>query len=252
MATGLAGPTALLSMQAEIAALEAGGGGGGASLTIQEKDGVPSVSNVTTIKVSDGTLTDDGSGEVTISTGSGAKTGFTPVDIAQCNNMVMFDSATYWGVIFLTESDQTMSLDNCTIFGAFDGSPYPDPADGSVEIVVYNWGTGWNSAGSTKKCTASLATCGYGPNDLSFTPEDGEDLLVEAGEKIMIAIRKISGTLVLAGSQPMADKMFAQSPVAAEPAVPIDFPTLTPDTDPEGEDWQTTESVPGITFWETT
>ena len=45
----------------------------GGSLTVEEVDGTPTVSDVTTIKVSDGTLTDDGSGTVTITTaGTGA------------------------------------------------------------------------------------------------------------------------------------------------------------------------------------
>jgi len=48
--------------------LEAGGGGGSA-LTVKESDGSPSVANVDTIVVTDGTLTDDGSGQVTIDTG---------------------------------------------------------------------------------------------------------------------------------------------------------------------------------------
>ena len=47
------------------------GGGGTASITVEEVDGTPSVSNVNTIVVSNGTLTDDGGGQVTISTGGG-------------------------------------------------------------------------------------------------------------------------------------------------------------------------------------
>ena len=47
------------------------GGGGTASITVEEVDGTPSVSNVNTIVVSNGTLTDDGGGQVTITTGGG-------------------------------------------------------------------------------------------------------------------------------------------------------------------------------------
>ena len=46
-------------------------GGAGTSLTVEEVDGNPSVSSVTKIKVTNGTLTDDGSGTVTITTGGG-------------------------------------------------------------------------------------------------------------------------------------------------------------------------------------
>lgn len=46
-------------------------GGTSASITVAEVDGSPSVANVTTLRVSNGTLTDDGSGQVTITTGGG-------------------------------------------------------------------------------------------------------------------------------------------------------------------------------------
>lgn len=42
------------------------------NLTVEEVDGAPTVASVNTIVVSNGTLTDDGSGQVTIATGSGA------------------------------------------------------------------------------------------------------------------------------------------------------------------------------------
>ena len=43
-----------------------GSGGGGASLTIKEQDGIPTVLNVDEIRVSNGTLTDLGSGDVSL------------------------------------------------------------------------------------------------------------------------------------------------------------------------------------------
>jgi hypothetical protein len=52
-------------------------GGGSTStfnLTIQELDGVPTVSGVTTIRVSNGTLIDNGGGVVTLTTGGGGGT----------------------------------------------------------------------------------------------------------------------------------------------------------------------------------
>jgi hypothetical protein len=52
-----------------------GGGGGGSALTVKEADGVPSVASVDTIVVTNGTLTDDGGGQVTISTGGGGGSG---------------------------------------------------------------------------------------------------------------------------------------------------------------------------------
>ena len=49
-----------------------GGGGGSFNLTVEEQDGNPSVSNVNTIRVSNGTLTDEGGGVVSITTGGGS------------------------------------------------------------------------------------------------------------------------------------------------------------------------------------
>ena len=51
--------------------------GTASSLTVQEQDGVPTVNNVTTIKVSNGTLTDNTGGVVSITTGGGGGGGIT-------------------------------------------------------------------------------------------------------------------------------------------------------------------------------
>jgi hypothetical protein len=45
------------------------GGGGTGSITVEEVDGAPTVSDVTTIRVTNGTLTNDGGGQVTLNTG---------------------------------------------------------------------------------------------------------------------------------------------------------------------------------------
>lgn len=45
--------------------------GGGSTLTVETQDGVTTVANVNTIKVTDGTLTDEGGGVVSIDTGGG-------------------------------------------------------------------------------------------------------------------------------------------------------------------------------------
>lgn len=64
--------------QGRITAASNGSGGGGGSLTVEEVDGSPSVSSVDTIVVSNGTLTDDGGGQVTVTTGGGSgMTSFT-------------------------------------------------------------------------------------------------------------------------------------------------------------------------------
>lgn len=51
-----------------------GGAGGGGTVTVKEVDGSPNVSSVSTIRVSNGTLTDDTGGQVTISTSAASLT----------------------------------------------------------------------------------------------------------------------------------------------------------------------------------
>ena len=52
----------------------------GVSLTVKEADGSPNVSNVRTIVVSNGTLTDNGAGQVTVTTGGGGGGGGTSAE----------------------------------------------------------------------------------------------------------------------------------------------------------------------------
>ena len=54
------------------------GGGGSSNLTVEEQDGNPTVTPVTTIKVTNGTLTDEGGGVVSIVTGGGGGGGGAP------------------------------------------------------------------------------------------------------------------------------------------------------------------------------
>lgn len=59
------------STDVEGALQEAATMGGGSGVTVEEVDGAPSVASVTTIKVSNGTLTNNGGGTVTVTTGAG-------------------------------------------------------------------------------------------------------------------------------------------------------------------------------------
>jgi len=54
------------------------GGGGGSSLTVTEIDGIPNVTNVNTIKFSNGTVTDNGNGVVTVTSGGAGFIDQTP------------------------------------------------------------------------------------------------------------------------------------------------------------------------------
>ncbi len=78
------------------------GGGGGAALTVKEVDGDPSVANVDTIVVTNGTLTDDGSGQVTITISGSASISFSGAvvttsgwDTSGTNGIVSWSGAHY-------------------------------------------------------------------------------------------------------------------------------------------------------------
>ena len=238
-----------LEMWALINKIEAGGGDGS---TITVKAGEADLTSISTLNFLSGAgiaENPSGTAEITISGGSSAKTGFSPVPVATSATSIAFDPTTKWGVIFLTKVEEEMSLENITIYGTDQGVP-ADLADGDVEIMIYNWGTGWGSAGSIKKCGGTLATCGYGPNEISLVAEEGQNLKVEAGENIMIAIRKTSGTFDAVAANANTNKMYSQAPNNEIGLPAVAFPTLTPDTDVANVDWNGAGYAPACTLWE--
>ena len=66
------------------------GGGSAAFLTVQTENGGTIVNNVVDIKVTDGTLTDNGNGIVTIDTGGGSGTPGVPLNSVQYNDSSAF------------------------------------------------------------------------------------------------------------------------------------------------------------------
>ena len=74
-----------------------GGGGGTFNLTVEEQDGNPTVTNVNTIRVSNGTLTDEGGGIVSIVTGGGSVTPQTFGEIIGASGTTKALTATYSG-----------------------------------------------------------------------------------------------------------------------------------------------------------
>lgn len=83
-----AGSIAATNVQAAIEEVAAEATGGG-TITIEEQDGTPSVASVNTIKVTNGTLTDEGGGVVSIATGGGG--GSVSDDIDAAASLYMFE-----------------------------------------------------------------------------------------------------------------------------------------------------------------
>lgn len=129
-----------------------GTAGSGISLTIEDQDGVPTVANVNTIKVSNGTLTDDGGGVVSLTT-AGASTlevreedgvpDVSNVTIIRVSNGTLTDngggdvSIDTTGTYSLTvkESDGSPSVSDVTTI-AFDGATVTNDGGGQVTVTV--------------------------------------------------------------------------------------------------------------------
>jgi hypothetical protein len=72
------------------------GGTSGGSLTVKEVDGTPTVSSVATLRVSNGTLTDDGGGQVTITNTGGSSAWNALTDPAGNQTLAMGSNLTAW------------------------------------------------------------------------------------------------------------------------------------------------------------
>lgn len=77
--------TVVLGVQNEPLTYRMGRKNGDGVLTVKEIDGAPNVSPVTTIRVSNGSLTDDGSGQVTVTTTGGGGIQLFKQDLTQAN-----------------------------------------------------------------------------------------------------------------------------------------------------------------------
>lgn len=108
--------------------------GGGSSLTVKDVDGSPSVSNVSTIRVTNGSLTDNGGGTVTIATSGGGGGGS-----ADLQTVTDYGSSTT-NAITITNNNITASSG---LFDSLDMTPlaeadYPVHQEGVVFYDVEN------------------------------------------------------------------------------------------------------------------
>ena len=111
-----------------------GGGGGGSSLTVEEQDGVPSVSPVNTIRVSNGTLTDEGGGVVSIVTGGGTVPGVAYGEVVDSGGTSISLSTTYIGF----NTGDVGEISNMTFTAGAGNDPdvlAPDE-DGTYQLVA--------------------------------------------------------------------------------------------------------------------
>jgi len=109
------------------------GGGGGGSITVEEEDGDPSVSDVDTIKVTNGTLTDNGDGSVSVEIGSGG----VSISSDTYSNLPAAGSE---GNIFLPTDGVTLEYDTGAVWTPW-GSIFPFTRPVLADFTWVNQGT---------------------------------------------------------------------------------------------------------------
>lgn len=114
------------------------------SLTVKEVDGSPSVTNVTEIKVTNGTLTDNGGGSVSITTGGGGGGGISTTEDTSAN----IPSAGNTGNLFYPSDGISIARDNGSAW-KYWGPIYKitPPASGSFTWVNQGSATVTNFSG---------------------------------------------------------------------------------------------------------
>jgi len=116
---------------AEAFYLKSGGEIGGSSLTVREADSDPSVSNVSTLVVTNGSLTDDGAGQVTLAVGGGGS-----INIKDENNVYTAPSnVTFANAYFYLTSDSGGDP-VVNLQPGVGGESYTEEFNASVEWVV--------------------------------------------------------------------------------------------------------------------
>lgn len=150
------------------------------TITIQESDGTPSVSNVSTIKVTNNRLTNNGSGTVTMDF----------VDPQQLTAFVMGDTSLavdgtymFFGQSIRMAVGQLMSATN-------KGVPFPA---GTISNLGVSFGSIATAATTTtitihKNDSTPILTCNGGSTQVAFSCTDASSATLVAGDRIHIAI----------------------------------------------------------------
>lgn len=116
--------------------------GGGSSLTVQEQDGIPTVSGVSTIKVTNGTLTDEGNGIISIDTGGSGGSGGSGGGLGQVSV-----TGTVWNPFLAPASGTAYDdefLENVAVTGTLAQGDWTvwDPGSSAITVDTFPQGGG--------------------------------------------------------------------------------------------------------------
>ena len=180
------------------------GGGGGTSfnLTVEEQDGNPTVANVNTIRVSNGTLTDEGGGVVSIVTGGGSVTPQTFGEIVDSGGTTQALTITYTGF----NTGGVGQITNMTFAAGAGSDPdtlSPD-TDGTYQAIVT---FSISSQSANKIVTAALSKNGVVDTDTEVSRDFDvassagafaltKLLNLSAGDEIGVEIKSDSNTTI--------------------------------------------------------
>lgn len=171
-----------------------GTGSPSSPLTIEEIDGSPLVTGVNTIKVSNGTLTDNGGGSVTITTGGGGSGTVTSVDMTVPSDLsVSGNPITTSGTLAITRNNQSANkvfagptsggaatptfrslvlADINTISAPIDADYWVETANSQLTTEVVVGTTGITRAAYASRQAAAKAGRLYFPSDSFYIQRD--------------------------------------------------------------------------------
>ena len=185
-----------------------GGGGGGSSLTVEEQDGVPSVSPVNTIRVSNGTLTDEGGGVVSIVTGGGTVPGVAYGEVVDDGGTSISLSTTYVG--FNTGAVGEISNMTFTAGTGSDPDVLAPDEDGTYQLVA-------SFSVSSQEANRTITAAGV--------PELALPLVIEVRLKEMLSTSIVLGVVLVLISIPTSSPAVRSNNlvIEKEPEEPVDW-----------------------------
>ena len=142
--------------------------GGGASLTVQDIDGTPTVNNVTAIKFTNGAVTDNGDGTVNVTTGSGGGGDVSSNTATSVDSEIALFSGTGGKTIKRATTTGILKGTSGVISAATAGTDYLTPSTGVTSLNTRTGAVVLSNNDVTSPCYCGAA--GGTANAVTLTP----------------------------------------------------------------------------------